>query len=124
MKLFLINENKINQVVTNFESFSKGMDKTVSKFDRLASDLDTLTKDVRSGRGTLGKTGQQTNHLYRDAQALVRDIRGISNRIQRGPGTVGRLINDPEMYFEARRAIRNMNKTAEDVSEVASFSAH
>jgi hypothetical protein len=35
---------------------------------------------------------------------------------------VGRLINDPELYFEARRAIRNMNKTAEDVSEATPIS--
>ena len=32
------------------------------------------------------------------------------------------LINDPEIYFEARRAIRNMNKTAEDVSEATPVS--
>jgi phospholipid/cholesterol/gamma-HCH transport system substrate-binding protein len=52
----------------------------------------------------------------------VRDIRGISSSIQSGRGAVGRLINDPELYFEARRAIRNMNKTAEDVSEATPIS--
>lgn len=116
-----VNKNKVNQVVSNFESFSKGIDKTGVKFDKLATDLDTLTKDIQSGRGTLGKLVSDES-LYRDAQALVRDVRGISNSIQRGPGTVGRLINDPEMYFEARRAIRNMNKTAEDISEVTPVS--
>lgn len=116
-----LNKNKVNHAVNNFESFSQGIDKTGAKFERLATDLDSLTKDVRSGRGTLGKLVTDES-LYRDAQSLVRDVKGISNRIQNGPGTVGRLINDPEMYFEARRAIRNMNKTAEDISEVTPVS--
>jgi phospholipid/cholesterol/gamma-HCH transport system substrate-binding protein len=116
-----LNKNRINHTVSNFETFSKSIDKTGGKFDQIASDLDGITKDLRSGRGTLGKLVNDDS-LYRDAQALVRDVRGISNRIQHGPGTVGRLINDPEMYFEARRAVRNMNKTAEEISEVTPVS--
>jgi phospholipid/cholesterol/gamma-HCH transport system substrate-binding protein len=116
-----MNKNKINQTVSNFQTFSKSIDKTGGKFDKIASDLDGLTKDLRSGRGTLGKLVNDDS-LYRDTQALIRDVRGISNTIQHGPGTVGRLINDPEMYFEARRAVRNMNKTAEEVSEVTPVS--
>ena len=60
--------------------------------------------------------------LYRDASALVRDLRNVTNSVQRGPGAVSRLINDPEIYFEARRAIRNMSKTAEDISEATPIS--
>lgn len=116
-----LNENKINQLVGNFHTFSKGINKTGVKFDKVADDLDSLTTDVRSGRGTLGRLVRDES-LYRDTHALIREFRGISNRIQYGPGTVGRLINDPEMYFEARRAIRNMNKTAEDISEVTPVS--
>jgi hypothetical protein len=53
---------------------------------------------------------------------LVRDLRQLSDRIQNGSKAVSRLINDPELYYEARRAIRNMNKTAEDVSEATPVS--
>ena len=80
-----------------------------------------VTRDVREGRGTLGKLVND-EALYRDTHALVRDVRGISASIQSGRGAVGRLINDPELYFEARRAICNMNKTAEDVSEATPIS--
>ncbi len=115
------NKPKVNKSVDDMESFSKNLDKTGTKFDRLASDLDSLTRDVKSGKGTLGKLITDES-LHRDAQGLIRDFRGLSNRVQNGPGTVGRLINDPEIYFEARRAIRNMNKTAEEVSEVTPIS--
>jgi phospholipid/cholesterol/gamma-HCH transport system substrate-binding protein len=115
------NEKKVNRAVDDMEKFSGTMDKTGEKFGKVVSDLDALTKDVRAGKGTLGKLVTDES-LYREAQSLVRDVRQISNRIQYGPGAVGRLINDPELYYEARRAIRNMNKTAEDISEATPVS--
>ncbi|MBI5249799.1 MAG: MCE family protein [Desulfomonile tiedjei] len=115
------NKDKINHTIDEMEKFSKGMDKTSNKFGRVADELETITKDVRGGRGTLGRLVAD-EALYRDAHALVRDMRGITKSIQYGQGTVGRLINDPEMYYEARRAVRNMNKTAEDISEATPIS--
>lgn len=115
------NEKKINRAVDKIERFTGKMDRTGDKFGKVASDLSALAKDVRSGKGTLGKLVND-DALYRDAQGLVREVRRLSDRIQYGPGTVGRLINDPELYYEARRAIRNMNKTAEDVSEATPVS--
>ncbi|MEJ2717718.1 MAG: MlaD family protein [Deltaproteobacteria bacterium] len=115
------NQDKINQTVDRFERFSGSMDKTGKKFNRVATDLERVTEDVRSGRGTLGKLIVDES-LYRQATSLIRDVRQLSNRIQYGPGTISRLINDPEIYFETRRAIRNMNKTAEDVAEATPVS--
>lgn len=122
------NKKKVNRTVDGMEKFSGDMqrfstkmDKTGGKFSKVATDLDIIARDIRAGKGTLGKLVTD-DKLYRDAQGLVREVRGVADRIQNGPGTVGRLINDPEMYFEARRAIRNMNKTAEDVSEATPVS--
>ena len=99
-------------------------DKLIEKdkaLEKKTSENVKLTKDVRSGRGTLGRLIADES-LHREATSLIRDFRQLSNRIQYGSGTISRLINDPEIYFEARRAIRNMNKTAEDVSEATPVS--
>jgi ABC-type transporter Mla subunit MlaD len=115
------NEKKLNRTMDDLERFSSGIDKTGDKFNHAAAGLNDLVKEIRSGKGTLGKLVNDDT-LYRDAQSLVRDVRQLSSSIQNGPGTMGRLINDPEIYYEARRAIRNMNKTAEDVSEATPVS--
>lgn len=115
------NEQKLNRTVDDIEKFSRGIDKTGDKFDTAAAGLDNLVKDIRSGKGTLGKLVTDES-LYADAKSLMTEARRLSNTIQYGPGTMGRLINDPEIYYEARRAIRNMNKTAEDVSEATPVS--
>jgi phospholipid/cholesterol/gamma-HCH transport system substrate-binding protein len=115
------NDSKVNETIENVRQFSGGLESAGSRFQRLASNLDGLVKDVRQGRGTLGRLATDET-LYRQANYLLSDLRRLSSSIQYGRGTVGRLINDPEMYYETRRAIRNMNKTAEDVSEATPIS--
>jgi len=115
------NKTKINRTMDDAEKYYRGMGEASDKFGKAASDMETLAREVRSGKGTLGKLVTDES-LYKNAQALVTEVRGISGSIQQGSGTMGRLINDPEIYYEARRAIRNMNKTAEDVSEATPIS--
>jgi len=115
------NKTKVNRTVDHAENYYKSMGEAGDKFSRAATNVEKVANDIRSGKGTLGKlTTDET--LYRNAQGLISQLRGISSSIQSGSGTMGRLINDPEMYYEARRAIRNMNKTAEDVSEATPVS--
>lgn len=120
-KLVGRNEKKIDRTVEDMNRFSRSMEKTSAKFDKVATDFEGVARDIRSGRGTLGKLVNEDT-LYRDAQGLVREFRQLSDRVQNGPGVMGRLINDPELYYEARRAMRNMNKAAEDVSEATPVS--
>ena len=115
------NKHRIDETVENLQGFSKGINQTGEKYKELANQLEAITRDVRSGRGTIGRLLTDES-LYREARQMIAGVRGLTNSIQHGSGTVGRLLNDPEMYFEARRAIRNMNKTAEDVSEATPIS--
>jgi len=120
-EIVALNRDKFNRTMDGMERFTSKMDKSSDKFNKASSDIEALARDIREGRGTLGKLVTD-EALYRDAQGMVRDIRSLSNRIQYGPGVTGRIINDPELYYEARRAIRNMNKTAEDVAEATPIS--
>ncbi len=115
------NKTKVNTTIDGVERFSRSLDKSGGKFEKLVNDLEGLTKDLRAGKGTLGRL-LEDDQLHQQISGLVGDVRGVVHQVQHGPGTVGRLINDPEVYYEARRAIRNMNKTAEDVSEATPIS--
>jgi phospholipid/cholesterol/gamma-HCH transport system substrate-binding protein len=126
------NKEKLQQTIDNTHDATKRMDdivarnetklnQTLDNFNKSSKNMDIVTGDVQAGRGTLGKLVVDES-LYRDASALVRDMRNVTNRVQNGPGAISRLINDPDIYFEARRAIRNMSKTAEDVSEATPIS--
>lgn len=115
------NREKVNSGIDNMQRFSSDINKTAQRFDKSSQDIEVFTKDLRAGKGTLGRLVKDED-LYRQAQGLMQQVRGLADKIENGPGVTGRLINDPEIYFEARRAIRNMNKTAEDVSEATPVS--
>jgi phospholipid/cholesterol/gamma-HCH transport system substrate-binding protein len=115
------NRDKVNSGVDNLQRFSGEINKTADRFGQSSKDIEVFTKELRSGKGTLGKLVKD-EQLYREARGLVQQVRGLAAKIENGPGVTGRLINDPEIYLEARRAIRNMNKTAEDVSEATPVS--
>jgi phospholipid/cholesterol/gamma-HCH transport system substrate-binding protein len=119
--LIVRNRDKIDRGVEDLQVFAQKMGVSGERVDRSTKEIEALARDIRSGRGTLGKLVSD-DELYRNAQALLQDLRSVSSSLQSGDGTLSRLINDSEFYYDARRAIRNMSKTAEDVSEATPIS--
>lgn len=115
------NREKIDRGVDDLQFFAQKLGVSGDRVDRSTKEIEALARDLRSGRGTLGKLLTEDD-LYRDARVLMQDLRSIAGNIQSGDGTLSRLINDAEFYYDARRAIRNMSKTAEDVSDATPIS--
>src|SRR5262245_28848608 len=68
-----------------------------------------LLKDIRSGRGTVGKLFTD-EALYKELNALVDSANAVTDSINRGRGTLGRLTNDPKAYDELHAAMANLNQ--------------
>lgn len=67
-----------------------------------------LLKDIRSGRGTIGKLFTD-EALYRDLNALVSSAERVANNVSQGRGTLGRLTNDDALYTEMSASVRDLN---------------
>jgi phospholipid/cholesterol/gamma-HCH transport system substrate-binding protein len=67
-----------------------------------------LLKEVRSGRGTLGKLFTD-EALYRDIDRLVLSADRVASQIAGGRGTLGRLTSDPALYNELSASVRDLN---------------
>jgi phospholipid/cholesterol/gamma-HCH transport system substrate-binding protein len=70
-------------------------------------ELTGLLKDLRAGKGTVGKlfTDEQ---LYRDLNTLLTSAEGVVNGINRGKGTLGQLVNDPAAYRALRASLEDL----------------
>jgi phospholipid/cholesterol/gamma-HCH transport system substrate-binding protein len=66
-----------------------------------------LVKDVRSGRGTLGRLFTDET-LYRELTGLVSSAEDVANSINRGRGTLGRLANDPAAARALEGSLENL----------------
>lgn len=67
-----------------------------------------LLRDIRSGRGTVGKLFTD-DAVYRDVNALVQSANRVARQIANGRGTLGRLTNDPRLYNELADSVQDLN---------------
>jgi phospholipid/cholesterol/gamma-HCH transport system substrate-binding protein len=67
-----------------------------------------LLKDIRSGRGTVGKLFTD-EALYRDLNALVASAERVASNISQGRGTLGRLTQDDTLYREMNASVQDLN---------------
>jgi len=79
------NNNKINNIITNFESLS----------DSLASS--DLSRTVR------------------EAGVAINNLKEISEKINRGEGTIGKLFTNDSLYYNLERSTNSLDKLLEDI---------
>lgn len=104
----------------------------------VAADLKDITGKINSGKGTLGKLVND-EALYNDARdvvnefksavkdrGLIKNIEGsmanlneITDKINRGEGTLGLLVNDESLYLEAKQLFNDIHATVDDLRETS-----
>jgi phospholipid/cholesterol/gamma-HCH transport system substrate-binding protein len=67
-----------------------------------------LLKDIRSGRGTIGKLFTD-DALYRDLNALVASAERVATSVSQGRGTLGRLTSDDALYKDINASVHDLN---------------
>jgi phospholipid/cholesterol/gamma-HCH transport system substrate-binding protein len=67
-----------------------------------------LLKDIRNGRGTIGKLFTD-EALYRDLNALVGSAERVATSVSQGRGTLGRLTSDDALYRDINASVRDLN---------------
>lgn len=83
------------QLLTNTEVYDN-LTNATRHIDEAVSRLSSVLGDVQSGKGTLGRLieDEETANQF---VSTIRDLREIVDRIQRGEGTLGVLVNDPTL---------------------------
>jgi phospholipid/cholesterol/gamma-HCH transport system substrate-binding protein len=71
------------------------------------TELTALLKDVRAGKGTLGKLATD-EAMYREFTAVLTAADGVVAGINRGEGTLGRLVKDPAAYAALRGSLEDL----------------
>lgn len=104
------NHDRINRIIANLDGFSKNLnDITDENKEQIHTVLVALNDVADSMKDTLGKGGS----VERAAQRLDRTLESlekITNKVERGEGTIGKLIND-------ETTVDNLNKAAEGLND-------
>jgi phospholipid/cholesterol/gamma-HCH transport system substrate-binding protein len=74
-----------------------------------------LLKDIRAGRGTIGKLFTD-EAVYRELDAFIQSANQVTASINRGRGTLGKLTNDPQAYDQLNAALANLRQITERIN--------
>jgi phospholipid/cholesterol/gamma-HCH transport system substrate-binding protein len=70
-------------------------------------ELSGLIKDVRAGKGTVGKLATD-DRLYTELRQFTSSATSVTDALRAGRGTIARLINDPETVNALNGSLRNL----------------
>jgi phospholipid/cholesterol/gamma-HCH transport system substrate-binding protein len=85
-------------------------------------DAKDMVAQVKSGQGPLGVL-LYDQQAAENLKATVANIREVSDKIAKGQGTVGKLINDDSLYTDVKGALRKADRTLDSMNDSGPITA-
>jgi phospholipid/cholesterol/gamma-HCH transport system substrate-binding protein len=82
----------------------------------LLGDARAVVADLRAGRGTVGRLLTE-DQLYTETTTAVTNLREILQKVNRGEGTVGKVINDTTLLDNAKLTLQKLDKATEGLED-------
>jgi len=102
----------LDHAVGNFTTFSEDMSRFAKRLDTIAVDQKgNLNDGIKSIRVT-AKTMEEASNRFKDASA---SIDNVFKKLERGDGTIGKLMNDERLYTHLDSLIMSLNELAKDL---------
>jgi phospholipid/cholesterol/gamma-HCH transport system substrate-binding protein len=102
----------IDHAVGNFSTFSEDMSRFAKRLDTIAVDQKgNLNDGIKSIRVT-AKTMEEASNRFKDAST---SIDNVFKKLERGDGTIGKLMNDERLYNHLDSLILSLNELAKDL---------
>lgn len=120
------NQNRLNNVIVNLESFSSDMSQfssankealgeTIQNFRTISGQLDrtivaltSVAEKIDRGKGTIGALVNERQTIDNLNQTLA-SLKEISRKIDQGEGTLGKLVNDDTTVTKIDEALTGIN---------------
>jgi phospholipid/cholesterol/gamma-HCH transport system substrate-binding protein len=107
--------DQAQKVVVQTEKTLQSFEQVGGEFQGVGKATTSLLEDLQGLSQPLGERGES---LVNDAQSALRnldlmlvDARGLARKISSGQGTVGRLLEDEQLYISLLRTIENIERT-------------
>ncbi len=102
----------LDYALGNFTTFSEDMSRFAKRLDTIAVDQKGNVDDgIKSIRVT-AKTMEEASGRFKDASA---SIDNVFKKLERGDGTIGKLMNDERLYNHLDSLIFSLNELAKDL---------
>lgn len=101
-------QRRIGGIMANVESITQNFEKNNEKISQMITNLNDITDQV--ARANFAQTIQSANTAMADFQAVV-------DRINKGEGSLGLLLNDDQLYDNLNNASNSLDELIIDMKE-------
>lgn len=102
----------LDYAVGNFSTFSEDMSRFAKRLDTIAvSQKGNIDEGVKSIRST-AKTMEEASGRFREASM---SIDNVFKKLERGEGTLGKMMQDERLYLHLDSLILNINELVKDL---------
>ncbi len=125
----LVEKSSANLKVTidNMASISSNLAKSNKKIESMLNNLDKITGDLAKSdlNTTISKTNEtldaskvaitELKSTLNSANTAMKDLSDILNKVEKGEGTMAKLMNDKKLYDNIEASTKNLNLLLQDL---------
>jgi len=104
--LMIAQRHNLGRIIVNFESISDNLQKNNGKITNILNNLSNISDSLAKAR--IPQTIAQANKAITDLDLTLQ-------KINKGEGSVGQLLNNDQLYKEVEKAARDLNLLLEDI---------
>jgi len=123
-------DGRLERTIQNFDETSEALRLVVSEnrvalkstmdnFSEASQTAKRLTTDredqLRQALDNFSSAAEKMDHLSGRLDSLRSVIQGMTSRVERGEGTLGKLVNDEQLYAELNDSIQSFKALVEDI---------
>ncbi len=112
-----------DEIYNDLRALSADLKNTLSEGEALLSDAREIVGHVKEGEGTLGGLIYGESNMAEEVELLIADLRKFSESLNNPDSTIGKLLNDDQMYGELQGMMRKANQTLDGIGDSAPISA-
>jgi phospholipid/cholesterol/gamma-HCH transport system substrate-binding protein len=105
--------NTIDQLSSTSEEINKLIKTNSDEFTNTMNNLSEMSGKFNSISDSLSKI--EFNKIVKDLETSLAQVKSITSKIDRGEGSLGKLINDENMYTNLENATKQMEELLQDM---------
>ncbi len=106
----LLNQNrsKFGKIVTNLDEFALTLKTEAPKLKAIIDNFDKISSDIAK---------EDLAQVILNANQTITELQQVIEKINKGEGDLGKLVNDQELYKNLANSTENLNKLLIDIKE-------
>ncbi len=110
----VLKENR-NAITGTLDSLARASGGAKSMLDENREGIRRSVENMETATGRLSTMIQSLEEMSHSAKALVEEFNQISQKLNRGEGTIGRLVQEDDVYLHLEKTLTSVDSLLEDI---------